>query len=544
MGYLKKNVGPKHIPQSEPLDDRQVPNNAGGFVYKLDPWKQLDRFLITGTEGGTYYVKERKLTKENLDGVKACLKEDGVRVVDRAVEISDAGRALKNDTALLIMALASLSEDPATKNAAYANMHRVARTGMHLFTFADLRKELEGGWGRGMKNAISNWFTKKNADKVAFQTAKYQQREGWSMRDLLRLAHPIAPTPEHQAVFHWITKGEFTQETIPRIIYGMELAKKAEDVKEIVKLVEEYKLPREMIPTEYLNKPEVQEVMLPNMPPTALIRNLGNLTRSGLVKPLSAASKLVIAKLEDKEYIKQGRVHPISVLVALNTYKTGHGFKGKGEWVPVPAVIDALDTAFYAAFGNIEPCGKNMLLAFDVSGSMGSNVNGVENLSCRTASAVMAMATIRSEKTENVHSVMFSSGSGRNSGWGRQHAVSPFDISAKQRLDTVVRNMDRADFGGTDCSLPMLYATKNKLDVEAFVVYTDSETWAGEVHPMQALKEYRKKFNPKARLVVVGMASNGFSIADPNDVGTMDIVGFDTAAPQVISQFVSGNLSS
>ena len=33
------------------------------------------------------------------------------------------------------------------------------------------------------------------------------------------------------------------------------------------------------------------------------------------------------------------------------------------------------------------------------------------------------------------------------------------------------------------------------------------------------------------------MVSDGFSIADPADAGTLDIVGFDTATPQVNGDF-------
>jgi 60 kDa SS-A/Ro ribonucleoprotein len=33
------------------------------------------------------------------------------------------------------------------------------------------------------------------------------------------------------------------------------------------------------------------------------------------------------------------------------------------------------------------------------------------------------------------------------------------------------------------------------------------------------------------------MTSTGFTIADPEDAGTLDVVGFDSAAPQVISDF-------
>ena len=42
--------------------------------------------------------------------------------------------------------------------------------------------------------------------------------------------------------------------------------------------------------------------------------------------------------------------------------------------------------------------------------------------------------------------------------------------------------------------------------------------------------------------VVGGMASNGFSDADPADPGMLDVVDFDTATPQLISDFARGAL--
>ena len=91
--------------------------------------------------------------------------------------------------------------------------------------------------------------------------------------------------------------------------------------------------------------------------------------------------------------------------------------------------------------------------------------------------------------------------------------------------------------GGTDCALPMIWAARNRIPVDTFVIYTDAETWAGNVHPTRALAEYRQKMGIGARLVTVGMVSNGFTIADPDDAGQMDVVGFDTAAPALISDF-------
>ena len=101
----------------------------------------------------------------------------------------------------------------------------------------------------------------------------------------------------------------------------------------------------------------------------------------------------------------------------------------------------------------------------------------------------------------------------------------------------MVRQIGNLPFGGTDCALPMVEALKHRWAVDAFVVFTDSEAWAGNIHPTQALREYRERMGIGAKLVVVAMASNGFSIADPDDKGMMDVVGFDTATPMMITDF-------
>jgi len=84
----------------------------------------------------------------------------------------------------------------------------------------------------------------------------------------------------------------------------------------------------------------------------------------------------------------------------------------------------------------------------------------------------------------------------------------------------------------------MLWALEKGVKADAFVIYTDSETWYGDVHPVQALREYRRKIGIPAKLIVVGMCSNGFSIADPDDPGMLDVVGFDAAVPAVIVDFI------
>ena len=78
----------KVTPQSEPIPgSKQVPNSAGGYSFEVDVWTRLNRFLILGTEGGTYYIRQKGLTKENDKGIKKCILLDGKRVVDTVINI-------------------------------------------------------------------------------------------------------------------------------------------------------------------------------------------------------------------------------------------------------------------------------------------------------------------------------------------------------------------------------------------------------------------------------------------------------------------------
>ena len=39
------------VPQTAPLNDAQVRNNAGGFVYEIDDLARMRRFVILGGDG-------------------------------------------------------------------------------------------------------------------------------------------------------------------------------------------------------------------------------------------------------------------------------------------------------------------------------------------------------------------------------------------------------------------------------------------------------------------------------------------------------------
>jgi 60 kDa SS-A/Ro ribonucleoprotein len=557
MNYAR-HVQNKVTPQSEPASPLQKANSAGGFSFEVDEWKRFDRFLVLGSEKGTYYIDERKLTKDNATNVLKLIKKDGKRVVETIVAVSDAGRAPKNDPAIFALALAVAEGDDATKRLALQALPKVCRIGTHLFQFAEAIEQLSG-WGPSKRKAFSRWYMEKDADALALQLIKYQSRNGWSHKDIFRKAHThkISFADKGvQALIRWVIDREnfegsrqvvrhkeksdpvtmvyegFKKKDLPKIIGAFEKAmtlKEPSDAGELAKLIREFRLPRECIPTEALGSKPVWEALLGSvehhMPMTAMIRNLGKMTSVGILGDFSEAEKIVLSALEDREGLKKARVHPLNMLVAFKTYSQGHGEKGNLSWKPNRRICDALDAAMYTLFEVMEPTGKRHYLGVDYSGSMDANIAGMP-LSCREAAAVMAMVIAKVEKQSVIYG--FST-----------HMVD-LGITARQNLDTVLKKMNNWPGGGTDCALPMIHALKEKTPVDAFIVITDSETWHGAIHPHQALKQYRDKTGIPAKEVVIGMTANDFTIADPNDAGTLDVCGFDTTVPAVIADFVRG----
>jgi 60 kDa SS-A/Ro ribonucleoprotein len=516
--------------QSESIPGKkQVKNSAGGYSFEANDFTKLDRFLILGTEGGSYYASEHALTVQNAANILKLIQADGKAVVDRVVEISEAGRAPKNDAAIFVLAMAAKLGNEETRKYAFSVLPRVARIGTHLFTFVENISKL-GGFGRATKRGLANWYTEKDTSKLAYQMVKYQSRNGWSHADVIRLAHVKTDEAAKNALFQWAgasysqKSADISDESL-RIVRGFEIIKKAETARQAASIIQKYRLPRECVPTQFLNDTEVWEALLPHMGLTALIRNLGKMTSLGFLAPLSETSQQVVTKLSDEDVLRKSRVHPLTILNAMMVYNRGAGLRGSLSWSPVQPVVDALDDAFYVSFGNVEPTGKKMVLGLDVSGSMDCGIPGTA-LSCMQASAAMALVTAN---VETNYAFM-----------GFSHTLVPVNISPKMRLDDVVRTMQGIRMGRTDCSLPMLWALQNKFQVDVFSVYTDSETWYGRIHPSQALEQYRKESGIDARLVVIGMVSNNFTIADPNDPGMLDVVGFDTATPQLISDFSAG----
>jgi 60 kDa SS-A/Ro ribonucleoprotein len=536
--------------QSERADKRQVKNNAGGYTFKVSDETRVNRFLTLGTDGGTYYVTEAALTADNAQVILAAARDRGTWLVEQIVEISVAGRAPRQNPAVFALAAVAGLGDDAGRKAAMDALPKVCRTGTHLYLFSQYVEQFRG-WGRGLRRAVGNWYLEKDVDALAYQSIKYRQRLGWSHRDLLRLSHPKTEEPARKALFDWICKHDEVDLTVaPALVGAFEKAQKATTVPQWVDLVTNLRLPWEALPDVALTKPEVWHAMIAaGIPMGALIRQLPRLTKLGVFD--SAASlNTVVAQLQDPHHLRKARIHPINVLVALRTYARGQSMQGDSTWTPKRQIVDALDAAFYGSFNTFEASNKRHLLALDVSGSMGNPAMGAplkggrqpnySAVSCREVCAALALFTMAKEPACDV--IGFT---GNGSGyWGQRsqelNDVSELSISPRQRLDDAVNTMAGLPFGATDCALPMLWAAAHQKQYDCITVLTDNETWAGQIHPHQALKLYRDKSGINTRFAVVALTPTEFSIAVPDDPSMLDVSGFDSNVPNLLSDFARG----
>lgn len=532
MDYAKHAVSSRRTPQSQPIPGReadQVENSAGGYAFGVDKWAQLERFLILGTESGTYYSTEHDLTKEAIAVLRSCIAENAMKVVVMIVSMRRHNRAPKMSPLLFSLAQvckeAELQENRAY---AYSVVNDLCWTATQLFEWVKYIRFF-GGFGRGFRRAVSAWYHQP-IEKISLQVAKYRSRHGWTHRDLLRVSH-VKPNNGHlqslleKVVYPERLRADSWRAAEQKWLYWLKRLAETLDEDTTARMVSEHGIPWELLPSGMMKSKAVNDALLPSMGYTALLRQLGRLQSVGSLVPLQAATLRVAGRIADPVAVKASKIHPLNVLAAIGTYGQGHGARGNLEWgQPISSIMQALDDAFRLSFGNVKPTGKRLLIGLDVSGSMyHGKIGGIPGISPLKAEAAMSMIHAREPL------VQF---------FGFSTGFVPLSITPRDTIHSAMKEMGGLPFGGTDCALPMVYALQSKIPVDCFIVYTDNETWSGGLHPCQALQDYRRKMNIPAKLIVVGMTSTGFSIADPADPLTMDVVGFDTAAPAAMAEFI------
>jgi 60 kDa SS-A/Ro ribonucleoprotein len=566
-------------------EKEMIQNNAGGYGFKLEDTKRVLRFFVLGSESN-YYKSGAQVTMENLKCIENLLKENkGLEMLSIAKDCYTNNRVPKLDPLFMALATASRygTREGEADNEYAVSVRRAAfelvkelRTLAHVYTFLAYRKVAgkSGGWNRMAKSALINWVSKHTARNLLYQGFKYMKRNDWSLRDVLRCVHmkPEKLPTDMQFALKTIVSGfgESLEEMYVKSLqhelvdtkdfnnvvdYARcvdELKKMTNDnvdqIPRIVELIHKHRFTREFLPTWALRHVEVWNTLLLShdktrvtMPITALVRNLGVMTERGVFNDVDVTNK-VVAHLQNKEVIKRGRVHPVQMVLAWFTYEMGHGVKGKLRWETNNDILKALEAGFYVSFGNVQKTGLNILHALDASGSMSSYIAGLP-LSALKAVVVMAMCFSRSEDPKTQKFGIFSS-NGNN--WSQNIGFKYVDMPNDSSFDTVRKIVSIADWGCTNCTLPVTKAIEEfeatgKI-YDAIIMYTDHDTNIGRQHLSPELKRYRKLTGKNTKFFVIATTASGVTVVDPKDEHSYELVGFDTEVPNILHKALTGEL--
>ena len=667
------------IPQTCKINIDQVLNCSGGYVWKLTPIEHVNRYLVLGgaKDMGNYYMQAEQVSHECALSVLQMIRSPDasqfVQLCDLLKAVSVGGRAPKQEPVLLSVAAAIVfAKNPQEKGIAFETAKACIRIPTHMFMLAGFVRDLSQakmenkgkGWGTGFRRTMAHYYLSHTGRELAYHMTKYQNREGWTHADMIRMLH-INPatlvddgarlmfdyvmmkyarkskTPSEKTLaelasdkvvispnpFKPLTKAEFVEKlnaistppiptcesvatvdpqqkpfaqhggvsstsakvagfvsaltsclpsSKPKLVaaappkkddddddvvvisdetgtstkkappmsqlqqvahflkhlHALHEAGERKDIPLACSLIRSGRLVREHVPTTLFGSKEIWLTLLETMPLEALLRNLGKLTQIGVV---DVKYKEIEARFLNQEEILKARIHPIKVLVASKIYKNGCGDMGSLTWTPNIYITVALTQLFKLSYGTITPTGQRIMLGIDVSGSMSSVVLGSKVLTCRDAS--IAMALIYLETETNVSAVAFS-----NTLTDLTAPSSKNHLRRGMTLDQALSATHGMSFSTTDCVLPILHAMKNNILIDTFIMLTDNETFAPSEHPQSALIRYRELTGIQAKLIVIGMTGNCFTIVDPNDRNTLNLAGFDTSTPEIASMFMRGEI--
>jgi 60 kDa SS-A/Ro ribonucleoprotein len=516
-------------------------------------WPRLRRFLVLGSDGPAYRAGERTPPQRHAALVERCLRADGPRLVAEIVAVRERGRHAREAPALFALALAAATGDLETRRAAHDALPAVALTSEELFAFVAFAGEVDG-WGRSLRRAVGRWYASRSPEALGREVIACRRLpgEGLTHRDVLRIAYPAgrasAQSSEHAGLLQWIVRGG-PAPARPPVVEGFAHVQVADGAQRAAALVREYRLPPQALRAEHLACAEVWSALLDDMPLRALLRNLPAMTEVGLLAPASDAVARVVERLRDGAERAAAGVEPIVLLAALRAYARGQQADGARRRSAVADIVDALEGAFHASLANVEPTARRLHITLDVSPSMRvGDLAGMPGLSPLEVATALALVSAATEARCEI--ACFAAAVARRRATLPARArrarpaggLAPLAIAAGQRLSDALAAVSGLRHSDTDLALPMRDALTRGLAVDAFVIYTDTDTLARETHPALALAEYRRRSGIDARLVVVAMAARRLSIADPADPGMLDVVGFDLATPRLIADFVRGEL--
>lgn len=349
--------------------------------------------------------------------------------------------------------------------------------------------------GRAVKETVAKWLSNNLS---AYWMVKYgsDTTSRFSLKDMLKIFHPKGINEANGA---WLLGKKILKKNskkLDEIIVAFEGLKNATTIAEKVKYISAGKLPHEVASTFAGDSKAPWKAIGENMPNFALLKNLANLERKGVIDELRT---VIESRFSNAAGIAKSKILPFRFYDAYQ--------KVTRSWVK-----DSLRDGIENSIANIPAFDGRTAVLLDISDSMESFL--------RTASLFAVGATKLS----------------------KQGTLITFDTSAKRveisKRDSVLTQAERIQTAGaTDTSAPIKLLTSTGTVVDNIIMVTDEHQNTGS--PMYAaFKHYQSHINQNVKLFIVDVANGSASV--PNVKNVHYIFGFGDQVLNYISAVTYG----
>lgn len=465
-------------------------NYAGGGTYNRGLEEQCLQVLCTGVFENTFYASQKTLVANAVGLFQQMAIQDSDLFARMIVYARNKGfMRIAPITALVVLSTADLT------NFALA-FPLVIRTPGDLQDFMAIvkSKSLRKGFGRAVKTAVGEWLNNLSE----YHAIKYgSQGSDFSLRDILRLAHPCPTDETHGALFNYLCNGltEKNGAAVARLlpqIVCVELLKEEKELKAQKALIVKGRLPYEVVVGSIKPNKQLWSELMKQMPYFALLRHLNTLHKAGVFESAENVD-YVVKKLTDEKNIRGSKVFPFRFYSAYTMLDQTMPRK----------ISEAVVSALEISFQNTPVLPGRTAVGCDVSGSMSwGTVSEKSKIKFIDIAALFSAALLKT--TEDAVILPFDT------------SVKNLRLSARDSVMTTATTLASVGGGGTDVGSPIDHLLKNRIVVDTFIGVTDSEDWAGRGF-LPAWRQYKKNVNPNAKAFLLHVAPYTHAVAPKSE---------------------------
>ncbi len=492
-------------------------NHTGFPAYIPSDDQALAELMFVGTFGNTFYATGQHWTDAFTHVVKKMVAQDPEFVAKAAVKAREEGFVR---SAPLVALMALISGSPRAQAWGRRVFGRIIRTGDDLRNVVALAqsKQFRDGYGGLARRLVADWL---NTHLDEYQAIKYAGKgERLSLRNILRLTHPVPPSPEREAIYRWLVKGTLTPEVdLPQITWLDRLSRGEVDP---VSAIESGRLPFEAVmPRIEKADKAVWSALLRHAPYMFLLRSISAFNRAG-VWDNDESLDYAVKVLADPNRIHKAMQFPFRYYQAAQVLER--------ERIVQP-LINALYDALEISLSNLPDLGRlRVAIAPDVSGSM----HGTQ-VAEHTSAAVIAGIFTGAIWKAAANAVVLPFGT---------QVVALSGVSPRDSVMTISRAVGQLNGGGTDLSVPIRALNHSGKIIDLFIGLTDSEDWAasGGWHGEGFLAAWRhyQKIAPQAQAVLIQLVPSGTRVAPSKDPSVHYVYGWSDSVLRYIGYVIQG----